>query len=63
MNFDEIYDRCLTAHALRWIESYRNMDQVVYLEMLGGPIISHCIERYGLLQVIEDFMKKAQSER
>lgn len=62
MTVDEIYDRCLEAHALNWIENYRVMDRAVYLEMRGGPLISKFIEYYGLTQVVEDFIAKTVSE-
>ena len=63
MTLDEIYHLCLTAHALKWIESYRTLDRAVYLEMHGGPIIAKCMHHYGVQQVISDFIEKTVAER
>lgn len=63
MNLNEIYDMCLKAHALKWIEIHQETNPIIYLEMHGGPVITRCIEYYGLQQVVIDFIEKIQSER
>ena len=63
MSQSEIYDQCLTAHAHRWIESYRTLPHIVYLEFHAGPILARYMERYGLKKVLREFKVKTASER
>jgi hypothetical protein len=63
MSFEEIYEQCLTAHAHNWLENYRTVSHVKYLEFHGGPIITKAIDQYGVQTVVHDFIKKTISEK
>jgi hypothetical protein len=63
MNFDEAYDRCLIAHAYNWIENYRSIGHIEYLEFHAGPVLARAIEYYGISKVILDFIEKTSAER
>lgn len=63
MSVQEIYMRCLYAHALNWLDNYQKLDPIEYLDLYAGPIISHLISVYTLEVVVNDFLKQVDEIR
>lgn len=58
LKLDQVYDECIKMHALRWLESYQDLNTIEYLELHGGPIIHFFMVTKGLMNVIAELEKK-----
>lgn len=53
-----VYEECLTNHALQWMKSYQHMSSIWYVENNAGPILGYFIKEFGVRAVLHDLDKK-----
>ena len=63
MRVTQIYKEFIELHARRWTADYQNTPIIEYIELHGGPLMTHWLNEKGPSKLLDDIVKKIKEEK